>query len=210
MTAEKIAPAANGGRWKNSTGIISPKPRRGAMPGMRATRAPGIASPYLCGDALYDAAVRVATYRARLELALVEALAADPLHSSRLVCDETMTDLIRQSDLLHIAQSIAMHGERGKESTARVARLALRYYGEWDDTDTRTFTRGPLWSDYSLSALFHCRAYLPSTVRTYVRRLRDLSRRERTAAACHRRALRVLDGAMDGFAAMLMADGGGE
>lgn len=208
MIAEKIAPAANGGRWKKQTPIVSPAPRPAAMPRCPAWRTTYAAPPFIRSDRHYELATQIAELRGKLELELVALAGCDPIHGSRLLRDcGVTTDLYAAEDVRIIALAIDLAGERGIEKTAKVARLALRYFGYWDESDTRTFTRGPLWSDFSLSGLMNSRFYSPTMIRIYAEKLRKIAQRERIAAACERRALAALEGGMDAFAMLLLKKG---
>ena len=154
-------------------------------------------------------AVRLAELRGKLELELVAQSACDPLHSSRLCRECGVTaDLFAYEDLRLIWLAIDLTGERGLEKTAKVARLALRYHGYWDQTDTRSFTRGSLWSDYSLAGLFTSRFYAPSMIRLYASRLCDVDRRERIATTCEQRATAAIEGGIHAIETLFLGAAG--
>lgn len=208
MIAQKIAPAANGGRWTKQTPTVSPTPRAGAMPRCTAWRTTYAAPPFMRSDRHYELAAQIAQLRGKLELELVALAGCDPIHGSRLLRDCGVTaSLFAAEDVRIIALAIDLAGERGIEKTAKVARLGLRYHGYWDETDTRTFTRGPLWSDFSLSGLLTSRFYSPTIIRIYAEKLRKIAQRERIAAACEQRAIAALEGALDAYAMLLLKKG---
>ena len=184
MTAQKIAPAGGRGMsYGTWTPAFSPQRSRAASETF-----------ILCADPLYEASVGLAMERQRVELDLAGQLVADPIHAMAAVQAAGVTpEMILAPDVKIIADAAWIGHRLPLEKIARLAKLALRYFGWWDESDPRTFARVPFWSDASLSSF--CTSYLPSPTlaRREAMRLIDIDRRQREAAACIRRAMELLE-----------------
>src|SRR5437588_6909535 len=102
----------------------------------------------IVADPLYDASAALAAERHRVEVEVVELLVADPCHApAAMEAVGFAPDIIKADDLRLIAQAPWIGRHYTRETIALAAKKALRYYGWWDETDHRPFTRGPLWCD---------------------------------------------------------------
>ena len=110
-----------------------------------------------------SAAIKLATTRAKLELALLMNITGGVRQGLAIVEDLGITfRTFDQPDLSIIFTCLQYGRDKSDSDRARYCRAGLRAQGHWDDSDTRSFVNGSMWCPESSAALFCRVAFRPA------------------------------------------------